>query len=69
MPASYSGYHRLDEQPFISCVGHSFSARDGKIALGIDWKMTRDEIAEAIPPAYTEYIGRAMMAHIKKEQE
>lgn len=27
--------------------------------------MTRDEIAEAIPPAYTEFIGEALMAHLK----
>lgn len=26
-------------------------------AMGIDWKMTDVELAEAIPPAYTEYIG------------
>lgn len=37
------------------------AARD---AMGIEW-MTKGEINEAIPPAYTELIGRQLMAHIK----
>jgi DNA (cytosine-5)-methyltransferase 1 len=28
------------------------------VALGIDWMGRRDDLANAIPPAYTEYIGR-----------
>lgn len=30
-------------------------------ALGIDW-MDKDELVEAIPPAYTEWIGRQLLA-------
>ncbi len=35
-------------------------------AMGIDW-MTTGEIAEAIPPAYTEFIGHQLLAHITQE--
>ena len=29
-------------------------------AMGIDWYMTEKQLSEAIPPAYTEYIGEAL---------
>jgi DNA (cytosine-5)-methyltransferase 1 len=32
--------------------------------MGIDW-MTRDEMAEAIPPAYTEWLGAHLLAAIE----
>jgi DNA (cytosine-5)-methyltransferase 1 len=32
-------------------------------AMGIDW-MTGDGLAQAIPPAYTEYIGRYLLDHL-----
>jgi len=36
-------------------------------AMGIDW-MLRKEIKEAIPPAYTEYIGKYLLQAIKKDR-
>lgn len=33
-------------------------------AMGIDW-MVRDELSQAIPPAYTEFIGRELIKHVK----
>lgn len=37
-------------------------------AMGIDW-MTKGEINEAIPPAYTELIGRQLLIHISRYSE
>ena len=41
-------------------LGYDPSIDEKRDAMGIDW-MTRDELAEAIPPAYTEYIGWQLM--------
>jgi DNA (cytosine-5)-methyltransferase 1 len=37
---------------------------ESKAAMGIDW-MTRDELSQAIPPAYTELIGHQLMQHVR----
>ena len=57
-------YGRTDEwRDYVQVNGGGNSslaaARD---AMGIDW-MTKREINEAVPPAYTEYLGRALLAH------
>jgi DNA (cytosine-5)-methyltransferase 1 len=44
-------------------VGAYRCARLSPAAMRIEW-MTNREISEAIPPAYTEFIGRQLRAHI-----
>jgi hypothetical protein len=51
----------LARGPVITVAGHMFGAADGRLAMGIDWPMTRDELAEAIPPAYSEFVGRQLL--------
>ena len=35
-----------------------------KRAMGVDWDMTREELSEAIPPAYTEFVGHKLRAAV-----
>lgn len=39
----------------------------GREAMGIDW-MNRDELSEAIPPAYTQFIGEQLMEHLRRDE-
>ena len=60
-------YGKTDEwKDFVQVTGGGNSsvaaARD---AMGIDW-MTKKEINESIPPAYTKYIGLQIMSHLDK---
>lgn len=40
------------------------NVKEAREAMGIDW-MTRKELSQAIPPAYTEYIGKQIMRGIQ----
>jgi DNA (cytosine-5)-methyltransferase 1 len=37
----------------------------GRAAMGIDW-MTRGELSESIPPAYSEFIGRQAIEYLRR---
>lgn len=43
--------------------GYQGSKEECFAGMGIDW-MSRAEVAQAIPPAYTELIGHQLMAHL-----
>ena len=44
--------------------GRSVTLEERKDAMGIDW-MGRDELGQAIPPAYTEFIGKQLIAALE----
>lgn len=39
-----------------------------RAAMGIDW-MTKGEINEAIPPAYTQYVGEQLLRHMAETEQ
>lgn len=51
------------EGEYVHVVGHMSNVPYCREAMGIDW-MVQGELAEAIPPAYTEWIGRHLMEAI-----
>lgn len=53
-----------DLSGFVTVAGHMFTNNVGSVALGIDW-MTNAELAEAIPPAYTEFIGKHLIESLR----
>lgn len=59
-------YGKLDQNTSYVQVtgGGNCSIANAKDAMGIDW-MTKGELNESIPPAYTEYLGRQLLAAVR----
>jgi DNA (cytosine-5)-methyltransferase 1 len=51
---------------FVGVYGQRFAVPVAREAMGIDW-MTRAELAQAIPPAYTEFIGTQLLHILRKD--
>ena len=49
-------------------MGYTESERALIVGMGVDWHTSGDQGREAIPPAYTEWIGRQLLAVIEKER-
>jgi len=55
-------YH---DGPYVAAYGNGggkATVAEMQTAMGIDWTDVREELTEAIPPAYTEWLGRAFLA-------
>ena len=63
VPASKAGH--WEPGTIISVEGHCSPIALAREAMGIDW-MTRSELAESIPPAYTACVGGQMLAVMQR---
>ena len=64
----YADTHDIDYRDMAVC-GKGRRAGFTQLAqtlMGIDWFMFQSEIVEAIPPAYTEYIGKYLMSVVMR---
>ena len=61
-----AGYADAGFEPgeYVQVVGHFSGVPQAREAMEIDW-MGQKELAQAIPPAYTRYIGRTLLKHIQ----
>lgn len=62
-------YGKTNEmRDFVSVNGGgNCSVAAARDAMGIDW-MTKNELNEAIPPAYTQFIGEQLVAYISRQE-
>ena len=55
------------EHGLVSVAGHNFNRQAGAQAMGVEWMKRREEVAQAIPPAYCEYIGKQLLRACQKD--
>jgi DNA (cytosine-5)-methyltransferase 1 len=80
VPPTWPCRHKIWSRRFKSSTGRKPNSRftievgswDEKIerqkaAMGVDWTIATRELSEAIPPAYTEFIGQQLLAHPRLE--
>lgn len=64
-------FNRTNPMRFIIVSGgfqRGVSLDQRKRAMGVDWPISEKELSESIPPAYTEFIGRALLEYVEQEK-
>lgn len=63
-------YGRLNQDTsFVQVTGGgNCSIANARDAMGIDW-MTKNELNESIPPAYTKYLGRQVLRQVRSMRQ
>lgn len=54
----------FQEGRWVTVAGHFGGVEVAKTAMGIDWVRSGRLIAQAIPPAYTEFLGRQLIEQL-----
>ncbi len=65
-----TGTHRYPYNPkggYITVTGHAFNVEKAQKAMGINWMKKSENLAEAIPPVYSEYIGKQFLQGVADE--
>jgi DNA (cytosine-5)-methyltransferase 1 len=58
----------LGDREFMTVTGHFSNIEKARAAMGIDW-MNQEELAQAIPPAYTTFIGEQLIAYLENVRQ
>lgn len=61
LPCAWNRTNGLRVYSISGGYQHNVNLEENKKAMGIDWDISYKELSEAIPPAYTEYIGKHYM--------
>ncbi len=66
----HSGRPVITMSPVVGVYGRGQGLGPGEVelwkkAMGIDW-MVRDELSQAIPPAYTRHLGEQLLDHLRQ---
>ena len=70
LPAPLLERNPVKSGRYFTVAGHGGASKDCRLAtwqaaMGIDW-MSKDELTQAIPPAYTEYIGKFLISEVQR---